>query len=77
MSELISKAKEQILMRALMMMYALLFTCAALASSLLASLIGATWSQLDTQGKVMIVLAVFVNWSTVMLAFVNRAATRL
>lgn len=77
MSEWLSKAKEQVLIYWFLGFYVLLFTTSALASCLLASLIGATWATLDMQGKWMIVLAVFVNWSTTMMAFFNKAAQRV
>jgi len=77
MSELISKAKEQVVIYWLLGFYFMLFTASALASCILASLIGADLSSLDRQGKWMIALAVFGNWSTIMLAFFNKAAARI
>lgn len=72
-----TKAKEQIIIYWLLGFYFLLFSASALASCALASLIGANWSTLDKQGRYMIALAIFVNWSTIMLAFFNKAATKI
>lgn len=77
MSEFITKAREQILIYWMLVFYFLLFTTSSLASCALASLIGSTWNQLDGQGHLEIILAVFVNWAATMMAFFNKAASKL
>lgn len=77
MSIFFTKAKEQIIIYWLLGFYALVFSLSALASCALASLIGTDWKSMDKQGHLEIYLSVFVNWSTIMLAFFNKSASRL
>jgi hypothetical protein len=77
MSEFFTKAKEQIIIYWLLGFYFILFSLSALSSCLLASLIGSDLKTMDNQGKWMVALAVFGNWSTIMLAFFNKAAGKL
>lgn len=57
--------------------WVLLFTINSLATSIMAALTGAQWSDLDEQSKFMICVAVMANWTGVLAAFFNQAASRL
>ena len=57
-------------------MWVCLFTIGSLGSSALTALSGTDWSAADGQTRLMIYIAIFVNWSTVMGAFLNQAISR-
>jgi len=61
----------------LAILWFVLFSINALGTSIMASLVGTTWSQLDTLGKWMIVVAVIVNWTGTIMAFLSKAARKI
>lgn len=77
MKDFITAAKETVLVWWLVGFYGVLFTLAALATAALSSLIGADWATMDTQGHVEVGLAVFANWATMMMAFMNKSISRI
>ena len=57
--------------------YFLLFTLNSLAVAALAALQGEEWGNLTQTAKVCVILAMMSSWTTTMLAFLNRAASRI
>jgi len=57
--------------------YFVLFSINALCSALMIALANVTWSGLDSQGKFMIGVALIWNWTTTILAFMSKQATRI
>ncbi len=55
----------------------LLFSLNALGTCILASLTGTKWAELDTQNRWMIFIAVFVNWSGTIMAFISKTSARV
>lgn len=55
----------------------ILFSLSALCSALMIALANTTWSTLDGQGKLMIVVAVIWNWTTTITAFILNQAKRI
>lgn len=55
-------------------LYIAFFSFNSLGTVILAALQGVTWNTLDTQAKVLIVVAVFVNWSSMMMALASKVA---
>ena len=53
------------------------FSFVSLGSCVLAASAGCVWEILDTQSKVTVVLGVFVNWGTAMMAFLSRMAKQV
>lgn len=58
-------------------LYFLLFSFNALATSTLAAFIGAKWQQLTGQEQVMILVAILANWTGLVLVFVQRSMGRI
>lgn len=54
-----------------------LFSVNTLCTSITAALVGADWAQLDTQSKLMIVIAVIGNWTGAIMAFVSKQAQKI
>lgn len=57
--------------------YVILFSLNALGTSILAALTGTEWATLDTQQRFMICVAIFVNWTGVLMAFFSKAAKKI
>lgn len=57
--------------------WGILFSFNALASCVMASLTHVKWSTLDFQDQLLICLAIFGNWSTVIMAFLSKTVARL
>ena len=62
---------------AAILLYFALLSVNSLATSIIASLVGAKWSVLTSQEKVMIVFSVLANWTGLVLAFVRTSLTRI
>ena len=77
MPEIIVKAKASIWEFRIAIFYFILFSGNCLGTAVLAGLTGVEWSTLDTQAKVLLGVAVAVNWSNTMLAFISKQATRI
>lgn len=54
-----------------------LFSLNALGTAIIAALTGADWFTLDPQSKFMICVAIFVNWSGTIMAFMSKAAKKI
>lgn len=48
------------------------FSGVSLAGALVTALTNTTWSTIDTQGKVLICLSVFITWGNTMMAFFSN-----
>lgn len=55
----------------------ILFSTNALGTAVIASLTGTDWETLDPQDKFMICVAVFVNWTGTIMAFMSKQAGRI
>lgn len=58
-------------------LYFSLFSFNALATSLMAGLVGVKWENLTHQDKFMIAVAVLANWTGLVLVFIQRSMARL
>lgn len=67
---MLDKAKIAWLTWRLVIVYIVLFSINTLSVAITAALINATWTQIDTQGRIMIVVSIVSNWTGTMLAFV-------
>lgn len=77
MSELINKTRLAAVEFRMTIFWFILFSLNALGTSVLASLTGTDWATLDPQSKFMIVVAVLVNWTGTIMAFVSKQAGRI
>lgn len=77
MRSFFSKAKEQFLIYWLVGAYFLLFSFVSLAFAIVTALYACRWVQLDGQDRLVVCLLIFGNWGTVMMAFLNKAVSRL
>jgi hypothetical protein len=77
MSDLISKTREKILIWWLVILKMLLFTLVSLACGIATALYGVNWDQLTPQEKFVVICLIFGNWGNVMMAFIDRAASRV
>lgn len=71
------KAKLAILEYWLAIVLFVLFSVNALGTSILAASAGSVWSSLGTQEKFTICVAVVVNWTGTIMAFLSKAAQRI
>lgn len=61
----------------LAVVWGILFTMSALGTSITASLLHVKWSTLDGQDKLIMCIAIFGNWSTVVMALITKVTARL
>lgn len=64
-------------LRWLAIIWGSLFSIGALGTSVLAALTGADWTRLNGQARFLIVVAIIVNWSGTMGAFISKAVARM
>lgn len=74
--EAVNNAGRHIWAYRLAFLWCFLFSANALGAAMIAALTGAEWSALTTQKKIMIGVAIMVNWTGTMMAFVSKAAKR-
>lgn len=55
----------------------LLFTGNSLFTSIMAALAGTDWGTSDRQTRFLIVISILANWTGVLMAFFNQAASRI
>ena len=55
----------------------LLFTVNSLGTCIIAALMGKQWTILPLEEKFLLIVIVIVNWSTMMMAFLNRSISHL
>lgn len=55
----------------------ILFSCNALGTDIMVALTGAVWANMDGQTRFMIKVAIFVNWSGTIMAFISKQANRI
>lgn len=77
MNELLPQQSARRLYWAAILIYFGLLSANSLATSILASLVGAKWSVLTGQEKVMIVFSVLANWTGLVLAFLRTSLIRI
>ena len=58
-------------------LYFVLFSINALATSTMASLVGTKWNTLDGQQKFMICVAVVANWTGLIVVFIQQIMRRI
>ena len=75
MKDLIKEAKRLALSMAVI--WFMLFTFAALGNSIITAFYGMRWVEMDLQDRVMVMILIFVNWATVMMAFFSKAISRV
>lgn len=75
--DLLSHAKEKVLLWWIVAVWFLLFSGSALATAIVAALYGMRWNAVERQDKFVICLLVFINWSTTMMAFFSKAVARV
>lgn len=73
----LDKQRREKLYWASVILYFALFSFNALATSLIASLIGVKWELLSMQEKFSIAVAIVANWTGMVLVFIQRGMTRL
>jgi len=61
----------------LAVVWGVMFSLQALCTCIIASLSNVKWNQLEAQSKFLIVLMIFGNWSTTMMAFLSKTVARL
>ena len=54
-----------------------LFSLNSLGTAITAALVGADWATLDAQGRLMIYVAVTVNWTGTVMAFLSKEVSRI
>ena len=77
MNEVLSKTKAERLYWWAIFAYFGLFSFNALATCLIAALVGVKWGTLTGQEKFMIFVAVSANWTGLVLVFIQRSAARI
>ena len=77
MSTFINKTKLQIIAWRMSIFWFVLFSFNALGTAFLAASAGSVWSNLDTQAKATVIVAVFVNWSNTIMAYIKQAAKKV
>jgi hypothetical protein len=55
----------------------LFFTVNSLGTCVIAALMGKNWSLLTRSEQMLIIVVIMVNWSSMMMAFLNRSITHL
>lgn len=73
MSDLTQKA---ILYR-MVILYILLFSINALATTIVASFLNVEWTELSTTSKFLVIVVILQNWTGVLLAFFNKSLQRV
>lgn len=68
--------KQILAWRIAIIMFAL-FSLNSLCTAIIAALTGTVWNELDGQAKFLIILAIFVNWSGTIMAFLSKAAQKM
>ena len=77
MSALLNKAKEQLLIHWMVGFYVFLFSGVALGTSWQTATAGVNWSEADHDSKVRMIVGILVTWGTVMMAFLNKATSKV
>jgi hypothetical protein len=77
MSAIITNTKTAAIEYRMAIFWFVLFSLNSLGTSILASLTGANWAELDGQSKFMIVMAVLVNWTGTIMAFISKQSARI
>lgn len=75
--ELLTKAKEVALTWWIVGAWFVLFTMVSFGTSIVTVFYGMRWMEMDWQDRIMAMILILVNWGTVMMAFLNKAATRV
>lgn len=72
-----NSAKIKMLEWKMAVVWFIFFTVVSLSTSILASLQNTDYSTIDTQGKVMMWLAIIISWGNTMMAFFSKAAKKV
>lgn len=57
--------------------WGIFFSFNALGSCILAAFVNATWEDMSTAKRVLMFIAIFVNWTSMMMAFLSKTMARL
>jgi hypothetical protein len=57
--------------------WGILFTIQSVGTIVLAAMVNVNWSELDTQGKFLLLVGMSANWAGMMMAFLSRVVSRL
>lgn len=77
MSELLSKAKEKIILYWMALLYALLFSGVSFAGAWMTATAGVDYSTLGSDAKARVWIGCFSVWGTTMMAFLNKAMSKI
>lgn len=55
----------------------ILFSVNSLCTAITAALVGADWATMDAQARFMVCVAVVLNWTGTIMAFVSKNATKI
>ena len=77
MSDILSKSKEMWLTWWIVIAWVFLFTLVSLGTAITSVLYGMRWREIDGQDKFIALVLIFIQWGTVMMAFLNKAASRV
>jgi hypothetical protein len=71
------KAKLAVIEFKIAICYFILFSINTLCSAIIISLTGKDWSTLKTQDHFLIIIAIIMNWTGTIIAFISQAARRI
>lgn len=77
MRQILSQAKQSLIIYRLAIAYGLLFSANALFSAIVASFLNTNWSDLNRTSKFLVIVVIAQNWTGVLLAFLNKTLSRI
>jgi hypothetical protein len=77
MIQLAKDAWQKTVIHKMTVIWLVIFTSGSLGTSILTALAGTDWGTIGSQEKLMIYIAIFVNWTNVIAAFINQAISRV
>jgi NADH:ubiquinone oxidoreductase subunit 6 (subunit J) len=77
MSQLMDKARLQVIAYRMAIMWFFLFSINSLCSCIVAASAGSVWTNLDAQAKVTVIIAVIGNWTGTIMAFLSDARKKI
>ncbi len=72
-----SKRKAEMLAGKITIVWFILFSINSLCSSIIVGVTGKYWSQIDVQDKFVICVAITMNWTGLVMAFLYQAAKKV
>jgi len=77
MSRILTQARRAALEWKMALLWFILFSVNSLGTCILSASAGSVWSNLGTQEKVTVVIAVFTNWAGSIMAFFSKSAKKV